>query len=54
MSAKELYKKDKAVIIETIGRKMIILGAVYIIIGPADANDETIDYIDGGNAFSPY
>ncbi|MCI5904148.1 MAG: hypothetical protein MRZ61_03290 [Oscillospiraceae bacterium] len=33
MSAKELYKKDKAVIIETIGRKMIILGAVYIIIG---------------------
>lgn len=33
MSAKELYKKDKAVIIETIGRKMLILGAVYFIIG---------------------
>lgn len=33
MSAKELYKKDKSVIIETIGRKTLILGAVYFIIG---------------------
>ena len=28
--------------------------AVYVIIGPADANNETIDYIDGGTAFGPY
>lgn len=33
MSAKELYKKDKSVIIETIGRKTIVLGTVYFIIG---------------------
>ena len=33
MSAKELYKKDKSVIIETVGRKMLVLGTVYFIIG---------------------
>lgn len=33
MTAKELYKKDKAVIMETVGRKMLVLGTVYFIIG---------------------
>ena len=28
--------------------------AVFITIGPAGTSDETIDYIDGGNAFGPY
>ena len=29
-------------------------GVNFVIIGPAGTNDETIDYIDGGNAFGPY
>jgi hypothetical protein len=29
------------------------LNAIYVILGPADINNETIDYIDGGNAFGP-
>lgn len=33
MTAKELYKKDKAVIFETNGKKNLVLGAVYFIIG---------------------
>ena len=28
--------------------------AVFITIGPVGATNETIDYIDGGNAFGPY
>lgn len=28
--------------------------AVFITIGPAGTGNETIDYIDGGNAFGPY
>lgn len=28
--------------------------ANFVIIGPAGTNNETIDYIDGGNAFGPY
>jgi hypothetical protein len=28
--------------------------ANFVIIGSAGINDETIDYIDGGNAFGPY
>jgi hypothetical protein len=28
--------------------------AVFITIGPAGTSNETIDYIDGGNAFGPY
>jgi hypothetical protein len=28
--------------------------ANFVIIGPVGANSETIDFIDGGNAFGPY
>lgn len=28
--------------------------AVFVAIGPVGATNETIDYIDGGNAFGPY
>ena len=28
--------------------------ANFVIIGPAGTNSETIDFIDGGNAFGPY
>lgn len=28
--------------------------AIYVSLGPAGTSSETIDYIDGGNAFGPY